>query len=663
MTTALHRQIQDRLLEDTAVDQATITLVDAACTGDSALADALSRLDSSAPTAEQGAREGFGAPAEKRGVYLSSLKVSGFRGVGPERTLEVTPGPGLTLLVGRNGCGKSSFSEALETLLTGDSKRWEGRNKEWKEGWKNLHAKGGPYVEATFAVEGSDPVVLRRVWSEEADLEDSELRVRRGTQVLEGLDALGWGDAVKDFRPFLTYAELGALLSKPSELYDSLKGILGLDEVTAASKRLANARKLREDRQKKVKDECKRLLQLLEQIVDEPRAQRCREAIKGRGWKLDVVADMVRSGQADDHDETAQQLGQLMQLQLPTLDAVGHAVTALRGHLGTLAELAGTSDAQNAQLAELLERALAYRQEPQNDCPVCGAKLAANWQNLTIARLSEAQKTTSAVRSATQGRDQCVRQLKQLIAPVPGSLKRAEEALVSSKLLELWEAWAEAPSDPMRLCDHAESKILDLHDELSRFQVQVKAKLDQRESKWRPMALQLAAWLAEAKSAEAASSGLNALKAAETWLKAVEEELRDAQFAPIARESQKIWALLRQQSNVDLVKIKLDGTGNRRRVALNVAVDGREGVAVSVMSQGELNALALSLFLPRMMLAESPFRFLIVDDPVQALDSHKVDGLARVLANVAKTRQVIVLSHDPRLLEATRRLQIDASVF
>jgi DNA repair exonuclease SbcCD ATPase subunit len=39
----------------------------------------------------------------------------------PATTLEVERGPGLTLVVGRNGSGKSSFAEALELLLTGDS--------------------------------------------------------------------------------------------------------------------------------------------------------------------------------------------------------------------------------------------------------------------------------------------------------------------------------------------------------------------------------------------------------------------------------------------------------------------------------------------------------------------------------------------------------------
>ena len=45
------------------------------------------------------------------GAYLTSLTVEGFRGIGPRQTLTLTPGPGLTIVVGRNGSGKSSFAE------------------------------------------------------------------------------------------------------------------------------------------------------------------------------------------------------------------------------------------------------------------------------------------------------------------------------------------------------------------------------------------------------------------------------------------------------------------------------------------------------------------------------------------------------------------------
>ena len=78
-------------------------------------------------------------------------------------------------------------------------------------------------------------------------------------------------------------------------------------------------------------------------------------------------------------------------------------------------------------------------------------------------------------------------------------------------------------------------------------------------------------------------------------------------------------------------RIQLTGDGTRRRVVLDVTVDGVEGAALGVMSQGELHSLALSLFVPRATLPESPFRFIVIDDPVQSMDPARVDGLARVL--------------------------------
>ena len=80
------------------------------------------------------------------------------------------------------------------------------------------------------------------------------------------------------------------------------------------------------------------------------------------------------------------------------------------------------------------------------------------------------------------------------------------------------------------------------------------------------------------------------------------------------------------------------------------------------MSQGELNALALSLFMPRASLPESPFRFMVIDDPVQSMDPSRVDGLARVLQRPRATRQVVVFTHDDRLPEAVRQLLLPATV-
>ena len=94
------------------------------------------------------------AQQQPRVAFLKSVTVEGFRGIGKPATLDLPPGPGLTLVIGRNGSGKSSFAEALELLLTGDTFRWKDkRSKVWKEGWRNLHHPKAA-IEAEFVLEG-----------------------------------------------------------------------------------------------------------------------------------------------------------------------------------------------------------------------------------------------------------------------------------------------------------------------------------------------------------------------------------------------------------------------------------------------------------------------------------------------------------------------------
>ena len=187
-------------------------------------------------------------------------------------------------------------------------------------------------------------------------------------------------------------------------------------------------------------------------------------------------------------------------------------------------------------------------------------------------------------------------------------------------------------------------------------------ELDRREDAWRPVAVELAAWVPVGREAARARDAIPLLASAERWLKQAAAEIRRERFLPVAEKARTVWELLRQQSHVALDDVVLAGEGPRRRVELDVTVDGVDAPALGVMSQGELHALALSLFIPRATLPESPFRFLMIDDPVQSMDPARVDGLARALEMVAKERQVVVLTHDDRLPEAVRRLEIAATV-
>ena len=59
-------------------------------------------------------------------IFLQKVHLRDFRTFG-EFTLAVPPGPGLILLVGTNGLGKSSFFDGIEWCLTGNIRRLRDR--------------------------------------------------------------------------------------------------------------------------------------------------------------------------------------------------------------------------------------------------------------------------------------------------------------------------------------------------------------------------------------------------------------------------------------------------------------------------------------------------------------------------------------------------------
>ena len=190
---------------------------------------------------------GAGSAGSAPPVWLRSVTVEGFRGIGPPATLELEPPPGLTVVVGRNGSGKSSFAEGLELLMTGALKRWEKRPKAWTETWQCLHHTGPTRLSAELVLEGSgETVALSQEWPHGAGYGDSSGRAAPAGV----LAAHGWDRDLPSFRPFLSYAELATMFDTLSSLYDALAPVLGLADVDELAKRLGEAR-LAYDNQRK----------------------------------------------------------------------------------------------------------------------------------------------------------------------------------------------------------------------------------------------------------------------------------------------------------------------------------------------------------------------------------------------------------------------------
>jgi energy-coupling factor transporter ATP-binding protein EcfA2 len=223
--------------------------------------------------------------SEPAGAYLQSITVTGFRGIGEPATLSLTPGPGLTLVVGRNGSGKSSFAEALEVLLTGELRRWEKLSAVWRQGWRSMHHPERAEITAEFLVEGAGRAVVQRTWPAGTDFTGSSVSVQYAGEKRTGLDRLGWSEALAEYRPFLSHSELEAFFGSPSGLYELLASVLGLEDLTLAAARLAQARLARESALRDVKKRLPDLLGIMEDTDDE-RAAACRDALSGRTWDL-----------------------------------------------------------------------------------------------------------------------------------------------------------------------------------------------------------------------------------------------------------------------------------------------------------------------------------------------------------------------------------------
>ncbi|WP_416563347.1 AAA family ATPase [Nocardia testacea] len=622
------------------------------------------------------------------GVFLSTIRVRGFRGIGPETTLDLPTGPGLTLVTGRNGSGKSSFAEAAELALTGGNRRWDGRSTAWREGWRNLHRSGPVRVELEMRTDGPEPALtVAREWDAEEQLPGGTWTQRRGDGPAQVFASGDWVLPMELYRPFLSYSELGALVDgKPSELFDALHQLLGLDELIVAHERIRVRRLDLERAARAARRERQNLLAELAEVTDH-RARRAAGLLREPAPDLVALEGLV--GDTAGGPEPAA-LRAVLALELPSAERVAALADRISTAAAAVAAATVPEVAADLRVLEVLRAAYAHvtthgraadpasppegsRPGPDSGdhdtapCPVCGGgTLDRQWLRDTAAAIDGLSLRTADLVRARADLSRALAELRVLTGDLPPALAAAATAGLDTVALgEAWARWVALPEsgEPRELPDRLLAEHEHLCAELDFAQQCAGKELDRLDEAWAPFAPRLRTWLELTHTVTAQAAERQTARAAEEWLKAATARVRDERLAPLAGTARWVWQTLRQQSSVELGGIHLQGNANSaRRVQLEVTVDDVDGAALGVMSQGELHALGLALFLPRATVAASPFRFVVIDDPVQAMDPAKVDGLARVLATVAWERQVVVFTHDDRLAEAVRRMQIDARI-
>ncbi len=596
-------------------------------------------------------------------TFLASIKVSGFRGIGSTAKLDLHPAPGLTVVSGRNGSGKSSFAEALELALTGTSYRWKEKQALWAESWRNLHKPNPTAVRIGFTREGSGPVEIGVDWPDEATLADSAMWTQApGQERVPGIDSLGWALPLDLCRPVLSYEELGQLFDGgPSKLYDALAKLLGLEVLAEVEKKLAADLKDTKSARDTADAARRRALVVLADS-DDDRAPGLATLLNKRVRPIDEILAIV-TGSGTSEQSVIHALRALTQLEVVSVEDISTCAARLRA-ASAASEAAGAGVIAAAdKRVSVLKAALDFHHETgDGDCPVCGVgQLDAAWAQTALSAISDDEAALAEYRAATtelKAATTAAAELSSRFRPaqaVPGVDLSAMEAFNTAVA-----AAGQLPVGDAALADHLESKLVDVVGAAELLRAQAEQQLVEREDAWAPLAAQVAAWIPLEQKACELDGVLKATTAAKKWVTDNGTAFRNMRLKPIAEQARHIWSLLRQESNVELGDITLAGTATKRRVMLGGSVDGKPTQALSVMSQGEQNAIALALFLPRATSGKSPFRFIVLDDPIQAMDPAKIDGFVRVMVEIATTHQVVVFSHDDRLASVIRETGVDA---
>lgn len=667
MTSNLVEWVDSQLSSSGLPDDVAL-LVLAALEGDEQLDDYLA--DGTAVSRSETVAAGEDVVAN--GVVLTSITVEGFRGIGPKVTLPIAPKPGLTIVAGRNGSGKSSFSEALELVLTGRTYRWVNKSAEWREQWRNLHHATAK-VSATFVEEGVGPIEVTARWADgEKAVESRTVHTQTaGAARVDGIDHLGWKTALEQFRPILSYDELGGMLDgKRSELYDALASILGVQQLGDAVKRL-KARVAARRGPGQLAVARRRELQSQAAASGDERGVVAAGLLKKSAPDTAALRALATGGQ---HADTGllHRLRTLATLSAPDPEEVRTALSRLLAARNALAEAGAEASRRNMDRLRLLEQGLAlHDSHGDQTCPVCRTgKLDAGWHTTSRALVEHERSQFADIELAHQSFDLAFDALRKLIRSPQATLTSSPLPALAPVLeaaREAWAGWAAAPtrtdaSGVDLLAAHVDLYLDGLVTATGALRDEAGAEIASLDDQWQPLASAIVVWCEQWEAWKEAEPAVTVLQDAHKWLTENDLRLKNERLAPIETGARDAWQKLRQESNVELGSLALAGSANRRRVQVSGAIDGEAVDSFAVFSQGELHALTLSLFLPRATLAQSPFRFVVLDDPVQAMDPAKVDGLVELLGELAATRQVVVFSHDDRLAAALRRSSYDATI-
>lgn len=635
-------------------------------------------------------------------MRLERITVQAFRGY-PTRA-EVMLSGNVVLLVGENGTGKTSLTEAFEwTLFNSIVRKERSKTRGEYQGASWIRSVHAPPELETFAEvalmrdDGMCHVVRRTLLGNTAELTIDG-------KPASDVRALGLRTE-EAFRPFLGQCEIQALIdSEQQSRWEQLSAILGFAGFGQLRERLQRLRTDtdRDERVRRLRERVTRAVQPLTPAGADPLEQ-SPEELKSRAAKfLNLQADsdwiLVRQTAQTELDELL-----VKDRRPPGLEGltVGHADL-------------GAAASEAAQLAkQLTDDAIKHRRWHEANwrssfaaqglelldptypelCPFCAEMTLG--QDRREALATEAQRTSElAPADARVGFRNAINLLlgagplgTEAMPALVESLGEGSEAETLRAALDEQKELDDLRGHARRLADAAlaayeaasrprgdstalegmASELASAAEEIGqrhatlRAQVEaIRLELTRRFSgldepgKNRMAALQMAVLLAENGSAVAAAWRLRSyqeqLSVLIAELEVAEKSRMSAALQTLSGDIARYYEELSPGHHIKIIGVSVRDT-KHRQAALAATSHGKHVNPVTMFSEAEGNCLGLSLYFSQRVDRNPGWAMIMLDDPVQSMDQGHEEGLINLLARVSRDRQVIVMTHARRFAQ------------
>lgn len=590
--------------------------------------------------------------------HLTSLEIDGFQGVTEPFSFQFDPTPGVTIIHGPNGSGKSSISDGIRAALSGKSDWWaavtpgnarSGKSPLWEK--MNCARDSDKARVQVELMRGKESLTLTSHLGKDGAVHEVESTRRTEAGEIEVVDisSTPWRYAMEGHPPVFSYADVERRVQKHEDLQKYIENLLALGgcfdfldgRVLELSVSASNSRK-------KLAAALKNAKAGIERVDREFRERDSAQLVEEIAWS-DSVTDMgkwlTENGLSDRGTHLPQVTRAGVDAVAEAMCDVDAALELLHGsHVGLHHRLANSLTSLHSEVAQVAA--------PGYFCPVCDSE-SEDWVDRLGVNLSSVESygpKRAAVNSALRSLRSSfleVGLVLEVLGQDAGFVGNDFLVDLRVKYSALTITFDHHGTQPV---PEVISAFLSLREIMARTEWERCAgsaiELSDLTRQWRlrrraEVESYVAIWETEHELASSAALW----EATRECITNLADRLRRTRTSQFEGKAGIQVARLLEDAGIVLESVNL----SRTRAEIEVhGLDGQK-IALAMLSAGQRNAFLLA---PLFATAEfGPFGFLVLDDPVHSFDEVRVDRLAAVIADLGRTRRVIVLTHDERLKE------------